>query len=142
MMVVLSVLNVIGNFVQSDKDKYMKWEEYIEKASRTDAPLDTKELHDIHMVVGMSTEINEILDVFKKKLAYNKPVDWVNVKEEIGDIMWYLANFCRTNNFNLQEILDVNIEKLKCRYPERFSEDNAIFRNIDAERSILENHKI
>ncbi len=116
----------------------MNWNEYVDKASRTDADLQTKDLHDIHMVMGMSTEVGEILDVFKKKLAYNKNIDWINVKEEIGDLMWYVANFCRTNNFDLYKILETNIEKLEARYPEKFTQDKAIFRNLKKERQILE----
>lgn len=116
----------------------MDWIEYVDKASRTDAELKTKELHDIHMVMGMSTEVGEILDVFKKNLAYGKIIDWVNVKEEIGDLMWYLANFCKTNDLNLSKILDTNIEKLEARYPEKFTKNNAIFRDLEKERAILE----
>ena len=116
----------------------MNWDEYMDKASRTDAELSSKELHDIHMIMGMSTEVGEILDVFKKNLAYGKDVDWVNVKEEVGDLMWYIANFCRTNNFDLHKILETNIEKLESRFPEKFTQEKAIFRDLKKERTILE----
>ena len=80
----------------------------------------------------------EISDVFKKKLAYNKDIDWVNVKEEIGDLMWYISNFCNLNNWDLREILNTNIQKLKIRFPEKFEENQAINRNLEQERKTLE----
>lgn len=117
----------------------MKLKEYQKEAQRTDAPLENKydKLHAVHMVMGMTTEVGELVDVFKKDLAYKKPVDWVNVKEEIGDLMWYVANFCTVNNIDIEEILQTNIDKLKARYPEKFTSEKAINRNLIEEREIL-----
>lgn len=116
----------------------MQIKEYVEKAGRTDAPLSSSREHDIHMVLGMVTEAGELADIFKKNLAYNKKIDWVNAKEEVGDMMWYIANFCRTNNFDLEEILQTNIDKLTARYPEKFTEHNANNRDLEKERNLLE----
>jgi NTP pyrophosphatase (non-canonical NTP hydrolase) len=118
----------------------MKLKDYQEEASRTDAPLGRNydKLHAVHMVMGMSTEVGELVDVFKKNLAYKKPIDWVNVKEEIGDLMWYIVNFCNENNLDINSILETNINKLKDRYPEKFSTDDAINRNLVKERNTLE----
>lgn len=71
-------------------------------------------------------------------MAYNKPIDLVNIQEELGDLCWYLANFCRINNFDLEKILDNNIAKLRARYPEKFTQENAINRNLENERKVLE----
>ena len=90
------------------------------------------------MVLGMQTEAAEIADVYKKTIAYKKPLDFVNIKEEIGDIMWYIANLCNMNGWDLREILDGNIAKLEARYPDKFTTDKAINRNLEAEREILE----
>lgn len=118
----------------------MNFKEYQEEAKRTDAPLkkDYDKLHAVHMVMGMTTEVAELVDVFKKDLAYGKPVDWTNVKEEIGDLMWYVANFCTQNDINLEGILQTNINKLRMRYPEKFSSEKAIDRNLGEERKVLE----
>ena len=118
----------------------MEFKKYQQEAARTDAPLDDNydKLHAVHMVMGMSTEVGELVDVFKKNLAYKKPVDWVNVKEEIGDLMWYVANFCTKNNIDLEQIMQTNIDKLKARYPEKFTSDKAQNRDLDKERIILE----
>lgn len=116
----------------------MNINDYQEKAARTCVKIDGAILDDLHMVLGMQTEAAEIADVYKKTIAYKKPLDFVNIKEEIGDIMWYIANLCNMNGWDLREILDVNIAKLEARYPEKFTEENAINRNLKKEREILE----
>lgn len=45
-----------------------------------------------HMDMGIFTEWGEMVDIFKRKLAYNKNIDFINLKEEIGDICWYATN--------------------------------------------------
>ena len=96
--------------------------------------MSTKQADNIHMALGMVTEAGELADIFKKNLAYKKPIDWINAREEVGDIMWYLVNFCSMNGFDLEEILERNIAKLKARYPEKFTEENAqSYREFGAE---------
>jgi NTP pyrophosphatase (non-canonical NTP hydrolase) len=110
---------------------YCKWTE------NTCAKLDNQVLDTIHMLMGMTTEVGELTDPFKKQLAYNKEIDWVNINEEIGDLIFYIASFCRINNLNLEKIIETNIEKLETRYPDKFTQDKAINRNLENERKIL-----
>lgn len=116
----------------------MEIKEYQELALNTKAPLLTLLDENIHMTLGMVTEAGEIADVFKKKLAYGKEIDYVNVKEELGDIMWYIANMCNVNGWDLRDILQTNIDKLRTRYPNKFTTDSALNRDLEAERKILE----
>jgi NTP pyrophosphatase (non-canonical NTP hydrolase) len=116
----------------------MEISEYQKKSARTNADCGTLLLNNIHMVLGMQTESSEIADVFKKKIAYGKEIDYVNVKEEIGDVMWYIANMCNINGWDLRDILDTNINKLQSRYPEKFDSENALNRDLKKERKILE----
>ena len=116
----------------------MDWKEYMPLARRTCVRLPTQLLDDMHYTMGMVTEVGELLDVFKKHLAYGKPIDWVNVKEEVGDFLWYLANFCYDHNIDLEQVMATNIAKLKARYPDKFTSDKAINRDLDTERKILE----
>ena len=90
------------------------------------------------MLMGMTTELGELTDVFKKNLAYGKPVDFVNVGEEVADLMWYIINFCTMSNIDLEEQLQKNIDKLRARFPEKFEQHMALNRDTDAERRILE----
>ena len=116
----------------------MQINKYVEEAKRTMADLESPLLDNLHMVLGMVTEVGELADVYKKNMAYGKNYDTVNVKEEVGDVMWYIANFCSINGFDMEEILETNINKLKARYPEKFTEQHATNRNLDREREILE----
>lgn len=116
----------------------MNIKEYQLEAKRTCPSLATNSQDLIHMALGMQTEAAEISDVFKKKLAYDKDIDWVNVKEEVGDLMWYIANLCNMNQWNLEDILDTNINKLRVRYPKKFTNEQAITRDLESERKELE----
>lgn len=116
----------------------MNIKEYMEDTARTCPQLGTDFWDQLHMVIGISTESGELLDVFKKALAYSKGLDFVNIGEEIGDILWYLINLCRMLNLDPEEIMQININKLKARYPEKFTKEKALNRNLDQEREILE----
>ena len=183
--------------------------EYQGLAVRTCTDLGHEGTNERHMNLGVITEIGETLDIFKKHLAYNKPVDLVNLGEELADIAWYIVNKCSFQQLSLddnyeevlaqtEELLNTkmftvpdlpaeirteailvlilnsycapvdsifsapivqlamlnniaswfdldfgqcltnNIDKLKVRYPEKFTEEGAIERNLEAERVELE----
>lgn len=116
----------------------MKLETYLQAIKRTDTDLGSEEKNNNHMLMGLSTEVGELIDVFKRQLAYGKPLDNVNIKEEIGDIMWYLGNLCNQRGYSLEECMGMNITKLYKRYPDKFSADNALVRDLEAERKVLE----
>lgn len=116
----------------------MKTKEYQKEAKRTLASLGSKLGDEMHMAMGLVTEAGEFLDVYKKTYAYDKKIDYVNLKEELGDILWYIANFCNVNKWSMEEVMEININKLKVRYPEKFTQENAINRNLEEERKVLE----
>lgn len=91
-----------------------------------------------HFFVGIATESGELLDAIKKSIVYGKPLDKVNLKEELGDVMWYVARACATLGVTLEEVMETNIKKLAARYPDGFTEHAALVRNLDTERQILE----
>ena len=112
--------------------------EYQKECSRTCPDLKGKEFDQMHMAMGASTEANELLDAYKKWFAYGKPIDLVNVKEEIFDTFWYLVNLCRMLEIDLEAGMENNIAKLRKRFPDKFSQYDATHRDLDAERKILE----
>lgn len=120
----------------------MEINKYQAEAARTCANIDGGIMDDIHMVLGMQTEAAEIADAYKKTIAYKKELDFVNVKEELGDILWYIANLCNMHGWDLRDIMQTNIDKLKARYPEKFTEENALNRNLDKERATLESSRV
>ena len=70
--------------------------------------------------LGLAGEAGETLDMVKKWVFHEKELDVEHLKKEIGDVMWYVAMLCESFGFNLDEILQMNVDKLKARYPEGF----------------------
>jgi NTP pyrophosphatase (non-canonical NTP hydrolase) len=70
--------------------------------------------------VGMCAEAGEFTEVIKKTVFQGKPVTEENLfhlKRELGDIMWYVMQACMGLDTTLDEIIEMNVEKLKSRYP-------------------------
>lgn len=70
--------------------------------------------------VGMCAEAGEFTEIVKKIVFQGKPVTEENMwhmKRELGDIMWYVAQACMGLNISLDEIIEMNVEKLATRYP-------------------------
>lgn len=91
----------------------------------------------VHAIYGLCTEAGEISEAFLKA-AENGNFDEVNLKEEAGDLLWYLAMLFRELDTDFDEVATTNINKLKARFPEKFTQDNAYNRDLDKEREILE----
>ena len=70
--------------------------------------------------VGMCAEAGEFTEIVKKIIFQGKPVNEENMfhlKCELGDIMWYVAQACMGLNTSIDEIMEMNVEKLRSRYP-------------------------
>ena len=92
----------------------------------------------LHAGIGVATESGEILDAIKKHVYYGKKLDTVNLIEEVGDVMWYLAVLLDQCGSTFDEAMEKNIAKLKTRFPEGFTEHNALNRDLNSERKGLE----
>ena len=99
--------------------------EWILKASK---PIDIGGLFDA--CLGLSGEVGELNDIVKKWIFHESNFNTEHMKKELGDVMWYVAMFCESMNWDLNEILSMNIEKLKMRYPEGFSVERANNRKV------------
>ena len=70
--------------------------------------------------LGICAEGGEFTEVVKKIIFQGKPVNEDNIfhmKRELGDIMWYVAQACMALDTDFNEIVEMNVEKLKARYP-------------------------
>ena len=70
--------------------------------------------------LGLSAESGEFTEVIKKIVLQGKPYNKENVfhlKRELGDICWYLAQACMALDTTFDEIIEMNVDKLKARYP-------------------------
>lgn len=92
----------------------------------------------IHYMLGLCTEVGELQDSLKKYLAYGKNIDTTNIKEELGDLLWYIARIVDYYGMTFEDIMKTNINKLKARYGEKFTEHAALNRDLTKEREILE----
>jgi len=71
--------------------------------------------------VGMCAEAGEFTEIVKKIVFQGKPVTQENLfhlKRELGDIMWYVAQACMGLDVSLEEVIQINFEKLSARYPD------------------------
>ena len=70
--------------------------------------------------VGMCAEAGEFTEIVKKIIFQGKPVNEENLfhlKRELGDIMWYVMQACMGLEICLDEVIEMNVDKLKARYP-------------------------
>lgn len=122
-------------------------ENYVENVIRTDSPVtpelisrlsDPSTVRLLHAAMGLCTESAELMDMLKKHVFYGKPLDRINAVEETGDAMWYAGLAIDELRVTMNDVLTLNIEKLKLRYPGKFNGTDAVNRNTVAERLLLE----
>ena len=98
--------------------------EYQQLALRTAGTGDTDALL-INGVLGLAGESGECIDLVKKHIFQRHILDEEHLAKELGDVAWYLAVTAYAIGYDLDDVLKMNVEKLRKRYPDGF----------DAERS-------
>jgi len=78
--------------------------------------------------LGLAGEAGEFANLVKKMTAHGHPFDPESLKDELGDVLWYLAEAATAVGLNLEDIASQNVDKLIKRYPEGFSEEHSINR--------------
>jgi NTP pyrophosphatase (non-canonical NTP hydrolase) len=91
----------------------------------------------LHYIIGIATETNEMMLALTKAAITGK-LDLVNVGEENGDAFWYQGLMCERLGLDMGDLMQKNIAKLEARYPEKFTQDAAVNRDLEKERNILE----
>lgn len=105
----------------------MTADEYQELAKRTvDKKLVNYEKA-IHALHGMASEVGELHGLYQK-MYQGHEFDEVHAKKEVGDILWFVAEYCTAHNWKMSEVMELNIEKLRARYPEGFDADRSLHR--------------
>ena len=105
----------------------MTGNEYQKLAARTiNTELATKEM-EFHALFGMVGEIGEIHSIYQKSFQGHKP-DTEHVKKELGDLLWFIAEYCTAGGWKLEDVMQLNIDKLRARYPEGFDADKSLHR--------------
>ena len=70
--------------------------------------------------LGLSGEAGEFNDMVKKWIFHEKPLNIDHAQKEVGDILWYIAMICHSFGWDMNQIMQMNIDKLKARYPDGF----------------------
>lgn len=76
-------------------------------------------------VMGMCGEAGEAIDIVKKHLMQGHPLDRQHIAKEIGDVLWYAATAAKAIGYDLDTIMQMNIDKLALRYGDRFDSDKS-----------------
>ncbi len=99
---------------------------------------DVRTIRLLHVAMGLVTEAGEFLDQLKKHIFYGRPLDTVNLIEELGDSNWYERIGVDALETTFLDMVHRNVAKLQARFPEKFTEDAANNRDLAQERQILE----
>ena len=90
--------------------------------------------HDInlmHAALGIAGEAGEVVDVIKKSIINGQPLDTIELTKELGDLEWYLSLLRTTTGIDREVVLQMNVEKLRKRYPDGYSDQAAADRADD-----------
>ena len=106
----------------------MTGNEYQQLALRTlNRNLDRDEML-LNAVMGLCGESGEAIDLLKKHRMHGHPFDREKFAKELGDIAWYLAEAAFAIDMDLEDVLQMNIDKLKKRYPGGFDVEKSMNR--------------
>lgn len=83
----------------------------------------TKEEEIMCWGLGVTGEAGDIASCIKKTFGHKNDVK-EGIKENLGDMMWYSAMICNFFKWDMQEVLEENIEKLRKRFPNGFNYDS------------------
>lgn len=101
--------------------------DFVESVRRT-ATLGSKLETLQHCCLGIGGESGEILELIKKHIYYGKPYTKEELKNEIGDVLFYLQWLSDVHGFSVYDAMSANMEKLLKRYPSGFNSTDALLR--------------
>ena len=81
--------------------------------------------------MGLNGEAGEVIDILKKYMFQGHDLDKDHVAKECGDCLWYLAILAKGAGYTLDEIAEMNKEKLRKRYPDGFEAERSLHRAIE-----------
>lgn len=106
----------------------MTGKEYQSLAMRTcNIPYEKKEDMLRHAVFGLTSEAGEVAGILQKTYQ-GHPFDEEHMKKELGDCLWMVAEACQALGFDMDDVMQLNIEKLKTRFPDGFETERSINR--------------
>lgn len=106
----------------------MNANDYQKQAGRTliakpDAMYTDYEIMLVWNALGLAGEAGEVADTIKKAVFHQHGINRDELIKELGDVLWYVAALCSKLDVPMSEVMELNIAKLKQRYPEGYSSD-------------------
>ena len=105
----------------------MTGNEYQQLAARTIDPGMTKLAQEDHALKGMVSEIGELHGIYQKRYQGHRS-DPEHQKKEVGDLLWFIAEYCTAMGWTLEEVMQLNIDKLRARFPDGFDPEKSLHR--------------
>lgn len=108
----------------------MTGNQYQTLAMRTSNKNLSPDYHLLNGVMGMCGEAGECVDMVKKNFMQGHDLDRDHIAKELGDVLWYIAETATALGLTLDNIMQLNVDKLKARYPEGFDADKSLHRAV------------
>ena len=118
---ILELLNTVqksGNAGASLRE----YQKACDLTAKKDYPSRTEEI--LTWGLGIAGEAGDVASCIKKTFAHDND-QRAGIRENIGDTFWYAAMICNFFKWDMQEVLEENLAKLKKRFPQGFSSQHA-----------------
>lgn len=102
--------------------------EYQKEALRTASGMSKEYPRILNGLMGLNGEAGECIDILKKHLYQGHAFDSEHMAKELGDVAWYLAISAEAIGYDLETIFQMNIDKLRARYPDGFDAEHSLHR--------------
>ena len=103
--------------------------EYQQAALRTESGMSKEYPRILNGLMGLNGEAGEAIDILKKHFFQGHKFDQEHMAKELGDIARYLAVTADAIGYDLETIFQMNVDKLKARYPDGFNTEQSRNRN-------------
>lgn len=87
-----------------------------------------KDIKILNCVIGANSEFGELSDIVKKWYFQGEELDKKKATLELGDCLWYICNLATALDISMENVLELNINKLLTRYPNGFSTEDSVNR--------------
>ena len=124
------IANII--FVEKEKEEMNTTiktpTDYQKLAMRTcSIPYDKKKDMLMHAVLGLNSEAGEVAGIFQKEYQGHE-VKLEHLMKELGDCLWMIAEACTALDISMEDVMQLNIAKLRARFPEGFTAERSLHR--------------
>ena len=103
----------------------MKINEYQMESLRTASGMNQELPMFVNCVLGLCGESGECADIVKKHIFQGHELDAEHLAKELGDVAWYLAVTAYSIGYDLETVMQMNVDKLRSRYPDGFDPEKS-----------------